>query len=99
MTEFSKLVCKRVTTDDILLVEDQRFNYFSNRLWPKFNETLLYHTIVFASSYFDFIKLKHFFKQANASMSYIHEHMEDVECLKERNRFEYEKNRFLLISE
>jgi hypothetical protein len=29
---------------------------------------------VFTSSYFDYIKLRHFFKQVNASFSYINEH-------------------------
>lgn len=99
LTENSKAVCKWITTDDLMLSEDQWFNYFTTRLWPKFNETLLYHTIVFVSSYFDFIKLKHFFKQQNSSFSYIHEHLEDIDCLKEWNKFEYEKNRFLLVSE
>ena len=32
-------------------------------------------------------------------MSFINEHTEDVDCVKERNKFEYEKNRFLLVSE
>ena len=32
-------------------------------------------------------------------MSYINEHTEDIECVKEWNKFEYERTRFLLVSE
>jgi len=60
---------------------------------------MLYHSIIFVSSYFDYVKLWKYFSENNSSMSFINEHTEDVDCVKERNKFEYEKNRFLLVSE
>lgn len=81
------------------MADDAWFNYFTTWLWEKFNESLLYHTLIFASSYFDFVKLKRFFKIKNSDVSFIHEHMEDVDCVKARNRFEYERSWFLLVSE
>lgn len=99
ISPYAKLILKWVTCDNIELSEDARFNYFTTRLWEKFNESLLYHTLIFTSSYFDFVKLKWFFKIKNSDVTFLHEHMEDVEALKARNWFEYEWSRFLLISE
>ena len=90
---------KRINTSEVAKADDLRYNYFTTKVWPKLEDNLVAYTVVFCSTYFEFVRLKRFFKNKNTAISFISEYTDDVDCHKQRARFEREENRFLLVSE
>lgn len=59
----TKIVCKRLNIETIDMADDTRFNYFTKQVWPKINEDLTGYTLIFAPTYFDFVRVRTFLKQ------------------------------------
>ncbi len=47
-------------------VDDSRFSFFTKILWEKLYEDNQGFTLLFVPSYFDFVRLRTFFKNRNA---------------------------------
>jgi len=94
-----KIDLKRLNIDSIEMADDTRFNYFTKQVWPKINEDLTGYTIIFAPTYFDFVRLRTFIKQANGSCAMVSEYSEPSQAQRQRAHFETERKRFILISE
>ncbi len=47
-------------------VDDSRFSFFTKMIWEKLYEDNPGYTVLFVPSYFDFVRLRTFFKNRNA---------------------------------
>ena len=71
-----KPTLKRLNVKKIEDADNVRFDYFTKKLWPKFNESLQNHNVIFCQSYFDFVRVRTFLKSVNAAASFISEYTE-----------------------
>lgn len=54
--------------------DDDRFNFFIKTVLPSFTDKLMSHTMIFVSSYFDFVRLRNYFKREQSSFVQICEY-------------------------
>lgn len=80
-------------------VDETRFNYFTKKLWPKIYENLKQHTLIFVSSYFDFLRLKTHLNSKGAQVEYLSEYSDAKQCQRSCSQFELEKCPFLVVTE
>jgi len=94
-----KITLRRLNTDSLELVDETRYTFFTKKLWKKLYENLGFYTIVVASSYFEFVRLRSFMKDKNASVAYICEYSSESDCQRNRALYEAGKKKFMLITE
>ena len=94
-----KITLRKLNTDSIDLVDDTRFNFFTKKLWQKLYENLPGYTIVFCSTYFEFVRVRSFLKNKNANVAFISEYSSNSDWMRNRAHFENGNKKFLLITE
>ena len=94
-----RITMRKLNTDSLELVDETRFIFFTKKLWQKLYENLGEYTIVVASTYFEFVRLRNFLKIKNASVAYISEYSSDQDCQRNRSYYETGNKKILLISE
>lgn len=66
-------------------VDDSRFSFFTKKIWDKLYEGNQGYTVLFVPSYFDFVRLRTFFKNKNAQVAMISEYSENKDCQRTRH--------------
>ena len=94
-----KITLRKLNTDSIELVDDTRFNFFTKKLWQKLYENLTGYTVVFCSTYFEFVRVRSFLKNNNANVAYISEYSSSSDWMRNRAYFENGSKKFILITE
>ena len=90
----------RLDIDDHTKEADQKFNYFSNKIWQKLrSEEIKKRLVIFVSNYFEVLKLKAYFKFANSPVEVISEYTEKKKVQSLTAKFNQGKIPYLLISE
>ncbi|TRY72457.1 hypothetical protein TCAL_01022 [Tigriopus californicus] len=79
-------------------VED-RFNYFTNKVLPEYKKDLMYHTAIVVPSYFDYVKVRNWFKKSDLDFLEICEYTKDGKVAKARDLFFHSDTHFLLYTE
>jgi len=85
----------RFTFDSIENQSDFRFNYFVKELLPK----TIPGTLIFISSYFDFVRLRNFLKRENEDIVQLHEYAEKGKVAKARQLFILGHRKLMLLTE
>jgi len=89
--------------DSIEKVEDSRFNLFTKQLWKGIYEEVSTeqsgYTVVLVPSYFDFVKLKGFFKRKNARVAMISEYTPKKEAQRLRSLYEEKDVPVIMVTE
>jgi U3 small nucleolar RNA-associated protein 25 len=67
-------VFQQFECDSLSSATDARFNYFVTKVLPNFKGKLMSHTLIFVSSYFDFVRLRNYFKKEETSFVQICEY-------------------------
>ncbi|ODN02353.1 Digestive organ expansion factor [Orchesella cincta] len=80
-------------------VDEARFDYFTKHVLPNFKGRLMSHTLIFVSSYFDFVRIRNYFKREEASFVQICEYTKDKKIARSRDYFFHGKSQFLLYTE
>jgi len=84
-------------------VEDSRFNLFTKQLWKGIYEEVSTeqsgYTVVLVPSYFDFVKLKGFFKRKNARVAMISEYTPKKEAQRLRSLYEEKDVPVIMVTE
>lgn len=74
---------------------DRRFEFFVREIFPKCEQ----QTLVFIPSYFDFVRLRNYFKKENESFVQVHEYAEKGKVAKARNMFFLGQRKIMLLTE
>ena len=93
------VVLHQVTCENIQQSLEARFKYFTEKLMPKYKKDSMYHTCVFVSSYFDFVKVRNWFKSADLDCSEVSEYSKDKKIAEARDMFYHNEKHFLLYTE
>jgi len=92
-------VWHRVHCDNLAASIDTRFKYFTEKLMPQFNRDSMYHTCVFVPSYFDFVRVRNWFKASDLDFSEVTEYSKEKRIAKARDEFYHNEKHFLLYTE
>lgn len=74
---------------------DERFQFFITNILSKC-ET---HTLIFISSYFDFVRLRNYLKKENESFTQVHEYAKKGKVAKARQMFFLGQRKLMLYTE
>mmetsp|Transcript_122497 Transcript_122497/g.341408 ORF Transcript_122497/g.341408 Transcript_122497/m.341408 type:complete len:506 (+) Transcript_122497:1-1518(+) len=77
---------------------DQLFNTFEEKYWKPLGSSLE-RLLIIATSYFDFLRLRQFFREEGASFSSTFEYAEKKDLARARYRFAQGERRMLLVTE
>ncbi|XP_059053158.1 U3 small nucleolar RNA-associated protein 25 homolog [Achroia grisella] len=78
---------------------DERFDYFIKEILPKQRDTLMSHTLLYIPSYFDYVRIRNYFKKEDISFVQICEYSKDSKTARARDMFFHTEAHFLLYSE
>jgi len=78
---------------------EERFKYFTEKIMPEFKRDAMDHTCVFVPSYFDFVKVRNWFKFSDLDYSEISEYTKDKKIAQARDMFYHNEKHFLLYTE
>ena len=78
-----------------------RFNYFIKKMLPQLQQSALLNqaTLIFIPSYFDFVKLKNYFKSLELSFTKLCEYTENSDISRARHSFYHSKVHYMLYTE
>ncbi|XP_060826908.1 U3 small nucleolar RNA-associated protein 25 homolog [Bombus pascuorum] len=78
---------------------EYRMEFFIAKILPQYKDTIMNHTLIFIPSYFDFVKLRNYFKKEEYSFVQICEYSKDAKVARARDMFFHSDAHFLLYSE
>ncbi|XP_053207414.1 U3 small nucleolar RNA-associated protein 25 homolog [Panonychus citri] len=89
----------RFESQSIVSSPDQRFDYFTKVILPKCREIGETHTLIYIPSYFDFVKLRNYFRMEDINFTQICEYTKKGKIAQSRAWFFHEGRNFLLYTE
>lgn len=78
---------------------EYRMEFFTTKILPQYKDRIMNHTLIFIPSYFDFVKLRNYFKKEEYSFVQICEYSKDAKVARARDMFFHSDAHFLLYSE
>lgn len=78
---------------------DERFKFFTEEVLPELSDEHMKQTLICCSSYFDYVRLRNYFRSNNISFTQICEYSEEGKVAKARNLFYHGARHFLLYTE
>lgn len=78
---------------------EARFEYFVKEILPKQRDTLMSHTLIYVPSYFDYVRIRNYFKREDIGFVQICEYSKDSKIARARDMFFHTEAHFLLYSE
>ncbi|KAK0082100.1 hypothetical protein PV325_011059 [Microctonus aethiopoides] len=76
-----------------------RFEYFITKILPQYRDTIMNHTLIFIPSYYDYVKLRNYFKKEEINFVQICEYSKYAKVARARDMFFHSDAHFLLYSE
>ncbi|XP_055322541.1 U3 small nucleolar RNA-associated protein 25 homolog [Sitodiplosis mosellana] len=89
----------RIDVSSIQSSFDQRFEYFINNILPQFKAASKAHCLIFIPSYFDFVRIRNYFKKETMNFTQICEYTKDGKIDRARSMFFHSGAHFMLYSE
>lgn len=74
---------------------DERFQFFVSNILPKCDM----HTLIFVSSYFDFVRIRNYLKKENEQFAQVHEYAKKGKVAKARQMFVLGQRKLMLFTE
>lgn len=78
---------------------DTRFEYFTNTILPQFKSATMAHCMLYVPSYFDYVRIRNYFKKEDVNFTQICEYTKDNKISRARTLFYHGGAHFLLYSE
>ena len=78
---------------------EARLKLFTETIMPRFTKDSMFHTAVFVPSYFDYVKVRNWFKSSNLDYCEVNEYSKDKNIAKARDMFYHNEKHFLLYTE
>lgn len=92
-------VFQRVDVASIQTSFDQRFQHFVQHVLPQLKPATMAHCLILVPSYFDFVRLRNYFKKEALSFVQICEYTKDGKMARSRDMFFHSGAHFMLYSE
>ncbi|CAH0756445.1 unnamed protein product [Diatraea saccharalis] len=89
----------RIKSDSPLASVEARFEYFIKEILPKQRDPLMSHTLIYVPSYFDYVRIRNYFKKEDIGFVQICEYSKDSKIARARDMFFHTEAHFLLYSE
>ncbi|KAL1770027.1 digestive organ expansion factor-like [Sigmodon hispidus] len=92
-------VFQRMEAQDLASVIDARFHFFINKILPQYRDAVMSHTLIYVPSYFDFVRLRNYFKKEELNFTHICEYTQKSGVSRARHFFLQGEKQFLLLTE
>ncbi|XP_029449151.1 digestive organ expansion factor homolog [Rhinatrema bivittatum] len=92
-------VFQRLETESSSSVVDSRFQFFINKVLPQYRDAVMSHTLVYIPSYFDYVRLRNYFKKEELNFTHICEYTNKPGISRARQFFLKGEKQFLLFTE
>ncbi|XP_065792352.1 U3 small nucleolar RNA-associated protein 25 homolog isoform X1 [Muntiacus reevesi] len=92
-------VFQRMEAESLASVIDARFNFFVNKILPQYRDAVMSHTLIYVPSYFDFVRLRNYFKKEELNFTHICEYTQKSGVSRARHFFLQGEKQFLLLTE
>ncbi|NXV10077.1 DIEXF factor, partial [Cettia cetti] len=92
-------VFRRLEADSITSVIDARFQFFIDKVLPEYRDAIMSHTLIYVPSYFDYVRLRNFFKKEDLNFTHICEYTKKAAVCRARRFFLKGEKQFLLFTE
>ncbi|KAI5168822.1 Digestive Organ Expansion Factor [Manis pentadactyla] len=92
-------VFQRLEVGDLASLIDARFNFFVNKILPQYRDAVMSHTLIYVPSYFDFVRLRNYFKKEDLNFTHICEYTQKSGVSRARHFFLQGEKQFLLLTE
>ncbi|KAE8600572.1 hypothetical protein XENTR_v10013317 [Xenopus tropicalis] len=92
-------VFQRLEADSLLTVIDARFEFFTSKILPQYRDAIMSHTLIYIPSYFDYVRLRNYFKKEELNFTHICEYTNRSGVSRARQFFLKGERQFLLVTE
>ncbi|XP_007432240.1 digestive organ expansion factor homolog isoform X1 [Python bivittatus] len=92
-------VFQKLEADSSVSVIDARFNFFIDKVLPEYRDAVMTHTLIYVPSYFDYVRLRNYFKKEELSFAHICEYSSKSGICRARHLFLGGEKQFLIITE
>lgn len=76
-----------------------RFNFFIDKVLPEYRDAIMTHTLIYVPSYFDYVRLRNYFKKEELNFAHICEYSSKSGICRARHLFLSGEKQFLIITE
>ena len=100
LTSAVPIIFRKFESTTVVSSVQERFNFFTKKIMPDFSQDLMYHTLIFVPSYFDYVQLRNWFdKKSYLDYAEICEYTKYKKMAAARDRFFHGEHHFLLYTE
>ncbi|XP_055676707.1 U3 small nucleolar RNA-associated protein 25 homolog [Lutzomyia longipalpis] len=92
-------VFHRIEVKSLETANDTRFEYFVRTILPRFKAPFMAHCLIFVPNYFDFVRIRNYFKKESISFVQVCEYTEDAKMARARDMFYHSGAHFMLYTE
>ncbi|XP_067015268.2 U3 small nucleolar RNA-associated protein 25 homolog [Anabrus simplex] len=92
-------VFQKLSVDAPSKVMDARFDFFVKKILPQYKDALMNHTMIYIPSYFDYVRVRNYFKREEISFVQLCEYSKDNKIARARDLFFHSEAHFMLYSE
>jgi U3 small nucleolar RNA-associated protein 25 len=78
---------------------DARFEFFTTKILSQFKDSIMNHTLIFVSSYFDYVRLRNYFRNEELNFVQICEYSQNAKIARARDMFFHSDAHFMLYTE
>ncbi|XP_062980084.1 U3 small nucleolar RNA-associated protein 25 homolog [Elgaria multicarinata webbii] len=92
-------VFRKVEAENSISVIDARFHFFIDKVLPEYRDAVMSHTLIYVPSYFDYVRLRNYFKKDELSFTHMCEYTSKSGISRARHFFLKGEKPFLIFTE
>ncbi|XP_043917749.1 U3 small nucleolar RNA-associated protein 25 homolog isoform X2 [Protopterus annectens] len=92
-------VFQRIDPANFISLPEERFSFFINKVLPQYRDAIMSHTLIYIPSYFDYVRLRNYFKSEELNFTCICEYTKKSGVTRARQFFASGRKQFLLFTE
>ncbi|XP_030413468.1 digestive organ expansion factor homolog [Gopherus evgoodei] len=92
-------VFRRLEAESSISVIDARFQFFIDKVLPEYRDAIMSHTLIYIPSYFDYVRLRNYFKKEELNFTHICEYTKIPDIVRARHFFLKGEKQFLVFTE
>ncbi|KAJ7341120.1 hypothetical protein JRQ81_004874 [Phrynocephalus forsythii] len=92
-------VFRKLEAEDSVSVIDARFHFFIDKVLPEYRDAVMSHTLIYVPSYFDYVRLRNYFKKEELSFTHVCEYTSKSGISRARQFFLKGDKQFLMLTE
>uniref|UniRef100_A0A8C8SDD1 U3 small nucleolar RNA-associated protein 25 homolog n=1 Tax=Pelusios castaneus TaxID=367368 RepID=A0A8C8SDD1_9SAUR len=92
-------VFRRLEAESSVSAIDTRFQFFIDKVLPEYRDAIMSHTLIYVPSYFDYVRLRNYFKREELNFTHICEYTKKSGVSRARQFFLKGERQFLIFTE